>query len=146
MSIKKKTKQKRKKNNSKLFFIVVLIIILIFVFIKVKDKNYTSDKISVIIQNEDITDRLNNDVININDVIYMSLEDVRSFLDNTIYQENEKTIITTSEKKVAKIELDSFELTINGSKVTIDGKIYKTEKNGIYLPISEMKDIYDSRC
>ena len=78
-----------------------------------------------------------------NDVIYMSLDDIKNSIDKNIYVENSDTIITSGDKKVIKLQIDNSDVQINGAKVTIDGQAFKTENNVIYIPISELENVYD---
>lgn len=137
------SKKKIKAKSKKIFFIIIILIVLIFVCVKKKDKNQIPDKITVILQNQDVTSNFENDVVKLGNVIYMSFQDIKNFIDNTIYQENDGEIITTSDKKVALVSLDNNELIINGSKIQINGKPYKNQNDIIYLPISEMENVYD---
>lgn len=139
---KKKIKIKRKNKNSKKIFLVIIAIIIIIFIIKNNKKEEVSNKTRIIIQNQECTSQLQNDLIRNEDVIYMSLEDIKNLIDNTIYQEKD-LIITSSDKKIATLKIDKDNVKINGSKITIKGKPYKIEQKKIYLPISEMKNIYD---
>lgn len=137
---KKKIKRKNK-SNKKIFLVIIAIIVIIFA-IKNNKKEEVSDKTRIIIQNQDCTSQLQNDIIKNDDVIYMSLDDIKKLVDDTIYQEK-NLIITSSDKKIATLEINKDNVKINGSKITIKGKPYKNEQEKIYLPISEMKNIYD---
>ncbi len=139
---KKKIKIKRKNKNTKKIFLVIIAIIIIIFIIKSNKKEEISTKTRIIIQNQECTSQLQNDLIKNEDVIYMSLEDIKNLIDNTIYQEKD-LIITSSDKKIATLKIDKDNVKINGSKITIKGKPYKIEQKKIYLPISEMKNIYD---
>lgn len=143
---KKVIKKKRKKtNNKKILKISVILIILIIVLVSIKksETKQISDKTTFIISNENVTESLENDIIIKDELIYISLEDMKKFLDENIYQEDEDLIITTSDKKVAKLELNKDEIVINGSNISIKGQPFKNEDDKIYLPISEMENVYD---
>ena len=143
---KKVVKKKRKKAcNKKILKIGVILILLIIVLVIVKkaETKQQSDETMIIISSQEITNSLENDIIIKDEIIYISFEDMKKFLDENIYQENENLIITSSEKKVAKLELDKNEILINGSKLSIKGEPFKNEENKIYLPISEMENVYD---
>ena len=73
----------------------------------------------------------------------MSKPDVANFFDKYIYEDDETNqIITTYDKKIASIGFDNNVININGSEKDIYA--HAIEKNGIiYLPISEMDDVYD---
>lgn len=137
----KKKIKRRNKSSKRIFLIIIAIIVIIFI-VKNNKKEEVSAKTRIIIQNQECTGQLQNDLIKDEDVIYMSLEDIKNLIDNTIYQEKD-LIITSSNKKIATLEINKDNVKINGSKITIKGKPYKTEQEKIYVPISEMKNIYD---
>ena len=49
----------------------------------------------------------------------------------------------SSSKKIASLELDSSELEINDAKKQIKGKAFKQENNIIYMPLSDLKTVYN---
>ena len=99
----------------------------------------------LIINNNNLTtsNRLSNDVLIENGVIYLSKDDVSRFFDNYLYYESKyNQYITTTDTKVATIGVGSNKMEVNGISSTISGTII--ERNGIvYLPFSEMKDVYN---
>ena len=136
--------QKKKKKIIKLFFtFIALIIILIAAYIAndfiILDKN---EKTNLVINNNNITANLKNDIIIKDDVIYLSKQDMANFFDRYIYEEKDNNVIvTTYDKKIACIGFEKNVININGS----NKKIYahaENENGTIYLPISEMKDVY----
>lgn len=76
-------------------------------------------------------------------VIYVSKQDIGNFFDSFIYyDENYNQIITTSDSKVATLELGKKQITVNGSTSNIVGSL--VEKDGTYyLPFSDMNDVYN---
>ena len=140
------------KNNSKHYnksnLIVAFIIVFIFVVILfIKGKNKVApiiyNDIQIILNNENITSNMEDKVLNENDKIYMSVEDIQKFLDNTIYFEKEiETYITTSSKKLATLKENSDSITINGSNLKVDNMVINKEGKK-YFAISEMENIYD---
>ena len=143
-----KTKGKKKKNNrlKKLIRIALLILIIILVVSIFKflfglfDKG--ADKITLIIgenkielKNELLIDGENN--------IYLSKDDIAYIYDENIYYNPaDKTLITTYNKHVAVLVLDKSTMTINDTVVSINGTL-KENKGILYLPFSDMIDIYD---
>ena len=111
--------------------------------------NYTKPeddgRTQLIINNNNLTtsNRLSNDILIENGVIYLSKEDVSRFFDNYLYYESKyNQYITTTDTKVATIGVGSNKMEVNGISSTISGTII--ERNGImYLPFSEMKDVYN---
>ena len=132
------------KNKSKTIFIILaIIIVLIILFYIVTnfiifDKN---NKFNLVINNNNITANMKNDIIIEDDIIYLSEMDVKNFFDKYIY-EIDNMIVTTYDKKIAEIGFESNIMKVNDSNVKIDAPAKKTENGEVYLPISEMKDIY----
>lgn len=122
--------------------ILVIIAGIVFVisnYIKNKEKNITN----LVINNNNITSKLKKSIIIEDDVIYLSKQDIQNFFDKYIYEDKENNqIITTSDKKTATIQYDQKIIEINGSKKQITATIKKVDDT-IYLPISEMHDVYD---
>ncbi|MBR3002343.1 MAG: hypothetical protein IKF38_02085 [Clostridia bacterium] len=137
-------KSKKKKLIKRVFFtILIILILLIGAYIAndfiILDKN---EKTNLVINNKNITSNLKNDIIIENETIYLSKDDIANFFDKYIYLEKESNeIITTYDKKIASIGFEEKTININGAHK----KIYahaENKNNTIYLPISEMKDVY----
>lgn len=137
--------ERKKKLITRVFFtIIAFIIIAIIVLIAnnfiILDKNKTTN---LVINNNNITANLKNEILIEDNIIYLSKADISNFFDKYIYEDEENNqIITTYEKKSATIGFEENVITINGS----DKKIYAHAiKKGeiVYLPISEMQDVYD---
>lgn len=133
---------KKKKIKRRFFIFVALVVLVIAGFIAndyiILDQN---EKTSLVINNGNISN-LKHDILIEDDVIYISKDDIKNFFDRYIYLDEENNqIITTYDKKIATIGFEGNILTINGA----NKKIYanaKKEGETIYLPISEMKDVY----
>lgn len=142
---KNSSKHKKKSNNKsykKIAFIIAFIFIII-IGIKINKKEEKSNKMQVIINNENITEDLQDEIKQENDQIYMSFEDIQKFIDSTIYKEDETDlIITTSPKKVVTLKKDDENVKINGATQKIKDAII--EENGKdYIAISELENVYD---
>lgn len=139
---------RNKKINGVYRFIVIILLLLIIAFILNKAPNYIreniGDKVSLIINNNNVTKKLKNDVIVENDVIYISEDDIENYFDGEIHYDSKyNQIITTSDTKVAALPINSKNIEINSSNVTIyAGVIEKDDK--YYLPFSEIsKSVYN---
>ena len=140
-------REKKKKENILRRVLVVLILLLMIIFILIKAENYireaTEDKINLIINNNNVTERLKNDVKIENGIIYLSMEDIQNFFDKYIYIEDEiNEVVTTYDKKIASVGFEVNRLIINGSTTKINACAIK-ENETVYLPISEMTDVYN---
>ena len=140
-------RQKNKKDSILKRIIIVVILVALSVFILIKAQNYlkekTDEEINLIINNNNVTARLKHDVIVRDDVVYVSVDDIKNFFDKYIYLEDEiNEIVTTYDKKIASIGFNVQKLTINGSTKKINANAIK-ENDEIYLPISEMSDVYN---
>lgn len=148
---KEKNKMTRSEINKKkktiikiLMAILIIIVIAVIAFIAndyiILDKNKTTN---LIINNKNVTSNLKNEIMIKDDIIYLSKQDIANFFDKYIYEEKKTNqIITTYDKKIAEIGFDENRININGS----DKKTYahaEKENETIYLPISEMTEVYD---
>ncbi len=136
--------QKKKIIKRTFFTIVALLIIFIVAMIA---NNYiildNNERTNLVINNNNVTTDLKNDVLIKDDIIYLSEADIANFFDKHIYyDEGTEKIITTYEKKIAEIGFEENVININGS----DKEIYAhaiRENGEVYLPVSEMADVYD---
>ena len=129
----------------RMLILLAILFVIVFILIKAEDfiKEQASDKISVVINNTNVTSRLKNDLKVDDGIVYLSMEDMKNFFDKYIYIEDEtKEIITTYDDKIASIGFDSNKLTLNGSTKKTSAHAVR-ENDIVYLPISEMKDVYD---
>ena len=132
-----KNKKQNNKGYKKIAFVVIFILIVI-IAIKNSNKVQNTENTQIIINNNNVTKELQNNLIKENDKIYMSFEDIQKFIDNTIYKEDETgTIITTSPKKLATLKTGEAQININGaSQKEKDIVIEKNDKD--YIAISEL--------
>ena len=140
-------REKKKKENVIKRIITVLVLLLIAIFVLIKAENYireaTEEKINLIINNNNVTARLKNDVKIENGIIYLSMDDIQNFFDKYICIESEiNEVVTTYDKKIASIGFEVNRLIINGSTTKINACAIK-ENETVYLPISEMTDVYN---
>lgn len=137
--------EKKKKIITRTFFIIIAIVLLMFVALIandyiILDKN---QKTNLVINNKNVTSNLKNDILIEENIIYLSKPDIANFFDKYIYDEEvTNQIITTYDKKIAAIGFEENIITINGSEKEIYAHAIKKD-NVEYLPISEMKDVYD---
>lgn len=135
------TKHKKRKKIATLRRNVLILVVLIIIVINIMPKS-KSTEIALILNNEEITESLSEKLFNADNIVYMSYADVSKYIDKTIYKENENTIITTSIKKVACLDIGNNTITINGAEKKLgSGPIRVNEK--IFLPISELESVYD---
>lgn len=131
------------KNPKKMIITIVVILLIGIIAFNIKNNTIKKkDKLSIIINNQDITSKLENEAIIKENIEYLSLNDTNKFLQSKSYQEEKYTIITTNSKIIA-FELESKKIEINGSTIEIKGTPFKNEKDIVYLPISELKSAYD---
>ena len=149
----KKEANKVKAKRTKSFFITIRRIVIVFlllataIFTLETAKYYVKDDITsttnLIINNNNVTARLKQELILKDEQIYISVKDLKNFFDNYIYEEEQiNKIITTYGKKIAEIGFDEKVIKINGSSRKINSTAIK-ENNEIFLPITEMTDVYD---
>ena len=140
-------REKVKKDNLLKRIIIILILLAVTVFILIKAQNYlresNENEINLIINNNNVTSRLKHDVKITDGIVYLSMDDIENFFDKYIYIEEEiNEVVTTYDKKIASIGFDVNKITINGAiKKTNASAIRENEE--VYLPISEMTDVYN---
>ena len=139
------------KLNTKKFIRNIIICLIAFVvvsFILNYAPGFKRDKFAevtnLIIDDEDLTENLNHNIyISENGVIYLSIKDIENMFDKNIYYDEEfKTIITTSNTKTAIMSLEDSKIIINGVEQNLQSKVLKMEEI-IYIPISELELVYN---
>lgn len=100
---------------------------------------------------KEITILFNNELIELeeeviiddNQNIYFSKEDIQYIFDDTIYyNEAEKELITTYNTHVALLKVDEQYALINNENIRLEGKL--EEKNQeIYIPLKDLDRVYD---
>ena len=146
MKEKIKKTNKDKKNIIKRIITIALCLI-IAIFVLIKGENYLKDKketkVNLIINNNNVTTRLKNEVKIEDGIIYLSVDDIKNFFDKYIYLEDEiNEIVTTYDKKIASIGFEINKITINGAMKKTNA-CAKKEEEITYLPISEMTEVYN---
>ena len=98
----------------------------------------------LIINDKDVTETLKNKIlIAENGSIYFELNDIKELFDKNIqYYKEQNLIVTTSNTKIASIELESENIKINGLEQTMKAKAFEYE-GVIYIPISELDVVYN---
>ena len=131
------------KNILKIVIPILIIIIFLLIFNYVRKDN-RNDKIDLIINNNVVTAKLKKDLYkNDKSVIYMSMQDVKNYLDKYIYiDKTENKIITTYGEKVTVLPYNDTNITINDSNLKI---LSGAELNNgdTYLPISQLSKAYN---
>ncbi len=124
----------------RLILIIVIIIILVKVILGVVGG--TSENITLIIGDTAI-DLKNELLIDENNNIFISKDDVAELYDENIYyNEEEQTLITTYNKHVAKLIVGQTTMEVNSTQVAISGTL-KYEGDILYLPLLDLEDVYD---
>lgn len=137
--------EKKKKLITRTFFTIIAFIVLIFVGFIANDYIILDNnkKTNLVINNKNVTSNLKNDILIEENIIYLSKPDIANFFDKYIYDEEKSNqIITTYDKKIAAIGFEKNIITINGSEKDIYAHAIQRD-NVEYLPISEMKDVYN---
>lgn len=140
----KKNKRTKKFKNTRLFkllriiLIILIIILVINIFKKIFHKK--PEKVSVVIGDKIIA--LKNEVeVDKNNNVFISIEDIKNLYDDNIFYSN-NVLITTYNKHIAVLEKDKNTMKVNDVVQEIKGTL-KEEKGTIYLPFSDMEDVYD---
>ena len=137
--------EKKKKRIIKAFITIVSIVVILIIAMIANDFIILdhNKKTNLVINNKNVTGNLKNEVLIEDDIIYLSEADIANFFDKYIYEDEENNqMITTYEKKIATIGFEKNTININGSDKKIYAHAIKKDET-VYLPISEMKDVYD---
>lgn len=100
--------------------------------------------VTVIINFTDVTNSLKGDIIiDENNVIYLSKDDISNFYDGNIYyDEKYNQIVTTSEDKIAVMEVEKNEKKVNNKTLEMKSPVKKIDDK-YYIPFSELEDVYN---
>ena len=146
--VKSKNKSGGKKfTNTRLFKILrivllIAIVVVIFNIVSGIIKNRTPEDITLII-GENKIELANELLIDENNNIFISKDDIATLYDpNIYYNEEEKTLITTYNKHVARLVVDQTTMEVNSTQVAINGTL-KFENDILYMPLLDLKDVYD---
>ncbi len=137
--------EKRKRIIVRTFLVIIALVVLSFALLIANDFIILSKnkKTNLVINNKNITANLKNDVLIEDNMIYLSKADIANFFDKYIEEDKDTNqIITTYDKKIATLGFEENKITINGSEKNIYAHAIKKDEV-VYLPISEMKDVYD---
>ena len=134
------------KNKFKIIIGIIAILLVIIITAVIVIRNINKEDVTktrLIINNNNVTERLKQEVLIEDKIIYLSMNDIKNFFDEYIYLEEEiNKIVTTYGSKIAEIGFNEKSITINGAKKEIFGVAIE-KKEVTYLPISEMSDVYN---
>ncbi|MCI8700250.1 MAG: hypothetical protein HFJ47_02785 [Clostridia bacterium] len=150
---KEKTKRENPSTSKRIFGIIKRIVIIgillcMVAFVLLYASRYykndsIKDKTNLVLNSNNVTAKLKEEIIIEDDIIYLSMKDIKNFLDYYIYEEEEtEQIITTTDRKIAAINFKSKTMVVNGANTKIKATAIKRDDR-IYLPISELADVYE---
>lgn len=141
--------KKKKKVNKKKFIvrIVLLFAILAVIIVLINSafgRKNDEKSFSLIVDKQDITDTLTSDMyIDTNGILYLSMEDIKNIFDEDLYyEEASDKIITTTDTKVAAIDVNNNKLQLNSATLDLKAGIIKYD-TGYYIPLSELTNVYN---
>lgn len=141
----KKQKNKKKKLIMLLFFIIIVLIAgIIFINYNNRIINFKELKTNLVINNNNVTDKLKHDIIIKDEELYVSIDDLKRYFDKYINVENDiNKVITTGDVATAEIGFDlDGSIKINGVNSKIKAHAIK-ENDNVYLPISKLLNVYN---
>lgn len=148
MSRREKRMEKPKsKIFSKLIVTVLFLVSVVFVLKYAYNyvRNDVTNKINLVINNNNITTSLKKDVFVKDGVVYISKEDIQNFFDPYIYYDSKyNQIITGSDTKIASMVVGENKITNNGSNVNISGSVIRKNET-YYIPFSEIDNVYNTK-
>lgn len=136
------TIKNRKINKRKIIGLIAIILFIIIVCYFINKKNNRYKDLSILLNNEFIK-TINQVVIDENDNIYFSKDDIQKNFDSTIYyNEVEEELITTYNTHVALLKLDEKYASINDENIELKGTLKQVEGK-IYMPLTDLQVVYD---
>lgn len=142
--MKKKTKKMKidKYFGRRLLAIVLLFLIIFFIYSIISKRKEKTPDLTILYNNE-LLSLEDNVIIENENKIYFSKEDVKKIFDNNIYyNEAEKELITTYNKHVALLKVDENYMMVNDSHIDLNAKLIE-QNNKVYLPINDLAIVYD---
>ena len=142
--------------------VVIIIILLIFLAIIAVGALYAVKKLAPGFANEEISD-MTNLVINGSNVtdylkengtkvyirdniIYLSLSDMRNFFDKYIYvDEKYGKVISTYNSNIVTLDINNGQMQLNDGNVSTAQTPFQAD-GVLYVPFSEMEEAYDATC
>ena len=146
-NIKKSKEEKINVPRLILRIVVVAIILGLMVFAIKIAPNYARDEFAdvtnLVINNNNITRNVKNNIIIEDNTIYLSTEDIQNFLDEFLLVDNENNrVITTSNTKTVVLPFEGTDITVNSATKNIEHSLLNRDGT-IYLPITDLTDIYN---
>ncbi len=143
-------KESKKGGLSKVIKIVIIIAIIIGVLVGagyIALNKFLTEKdnggIKLAINFTNVTEKTKQEIFMENDVLYLSIEDIKIYYDKNIYFDSKyNQIVTSSEDKLAVLKIDENSMEVNGEKKSIKGAA-KQKNKVYYLPISDMEEVYN---
>ncbi len=135
------------------FSIFRMIIIFIFLFIAyfafktapyyIQTTRYEKDEIRVVLDDNEITKSLPDRCVLVDGKVMLSIDSIKAYIDKYIYYDKKyTTVIVAYDKYVAKLPIGNRKILINDEEKTIEVAVFNSGDD-IYVPIEELKDIYD---
>ena len=136
--------KKRNKKNIKFFnifkFIIIIFVIIVVLNILKNLFNKKNENVSFVLGDQKIN-IIHNIIVDKDDNIFISIDDIKNIFDSNIFYSN-NILITTYNKHIAVLEKGKNTMKVNDVVQEIKG--YLKEENGIiYVPFSDMQDVYD---
>ena len=146
-NIKKSKEEKINVPRLILRIVVVAIILGLMVFAIKIAPNYARDEFAdvtnLVINNNNITRNVKNNIIIEDNTIYLSTDDMQNFFDEYLLVDNENNrVITTSNTKTVVLPFEGTNITVNSAQKSIEHTLLNRD-GIIYLPITDLTDIYN---
>lgn len=142
--------------------VVIIIILLIFLAIIAVGALYAvkklapgfaneeiSDMTNLVINGSNVTDYLkeNNTKVYVKDnIIYLSLSDMRNFFDKYIYvDEKYGKVISTYNSNIVTLDINNGQMQLNDGNVSMAQNPFEVD-GVLYVPFSQMEEAYDATC
>ncbi len=104
---------------------------------------YEENEVRIIIDDREITKEIPHPVLLVDDAIMLSTDTIDIYFDKWLYYDQKyNTYITSSDLHLAKMQVDSTSIEIDGVKKTITTPL-KVIDDVVYVPIEALEEVYD---
>lgn len=135
-------KQSKKLNVKRCIMTFLILLAIIILFFSIIGKNDKYEELTILFNNKfiELSDEV---IIDENQNIFFSKDDIQKIFDDTIYYNDaEKELITTGNTYVALLKVDEKYALINDENVELKDKLREKNKE-IYVPLNDIQTVYD---
>ena len=133
------------KSIGKVMLVIIFAVIVIFCLYIAPNYKKTGNegKTNLVINYKNVTGKMKGRVINVDNNVYLAIDDIENYYDRHIYFDKQYNyIVAAGNGCLACFDINNGRLDLNGKN--IDARIIK-EDELYYVPITELQDLYNIR-